>query len=57
MEYSKAEQWRGVSAFAIEKSVLTSVPFVTNFNTGSGYSFFKEGEQISKLDWNNRRIL
>lgn len=56
MEYSKAEQWRGVSAFAIEKSVLTSVPFVTNFNTGSGYSFFKEGEQISKLDWNNRSI-
>lgn len=56
MEYSKAEQWRGVSAFAVEKSVLTETPFITNFNTGSGYSFFKNGELISKLDWNNRSI-
>lgn len=56
IEYSSDEQWRGVSTFVIEKSVLTSTPFVTNFNTGSGYSFFKNGEQISKLDWNNRSI-
>ena len=29
---------------------------MTNFNTGSGYSFFRRGEQISKMDWNNRSV-
>lgn len=54
--YASDTQWHGVSTYAIEKSAITSLPFVTNFNTGSGYSFFKNGEQISTLDWNNRSI-
>lgn len=56
IKYASAEQWHGVSTYVTEKSAITSLPFVTNFNTGSGYSFFKDGEQISKLDWNNRSI-
>lgn len=56
IEYSSSEQWRGVSTYVIEKSAVTSLPFVTNFNTGSGYSFFRDGQQISKLDWNNRSV-
>lgn len=56
VSYSSDEQWRGVSTYVTEKTAVTSLPFVTNFNPGSGYSFFKEGEQISKLDWNNRSI-
>lgn len=56
ISYSSPEQWRGISTYVIEKSAVTSLPFATNFCTGNGYSFFKEGTQISKLDWNNRSI-
>ena len=43
ISYSSPEQWRGVSTYAIEKTAISSLPFVTNFNTGSGYSFFRQG--------------
>ncbi len=56
VNYSFAKQWRGISTYVLEKSALTTLPFVTNFNTGSGYSFFKNGEEISQLDWNNRSV-
>lgn len=56
VDYSKDTQWRGVSTYAVEKSAITKLPFTTNYNMGSGYSFFKNGEQISLLDWNNRSI-
>lgn len=49
-------QWRGVSSYAVEKSAITELPFSTYYNMGNGYSFFKDGEQISLLDWNNRSI-
>lgn len=54
--YSSNVQWRGISTYAVERSAITGLPFITNFNMGNGYSFFKNGEQISKLDWNNRSI-
>lgn len=56
VEYTSADQWHGVATYVVEKSAITELPFITNFNTGSGYSFYKEGEQISTLDWNNRSI-
>ena len=49
-------QWKGISSYIVERTPLTSLPFVTNFSTGNGYSFFKNGSQISLLDWNNRSI-
>lgn len=48
--------WRGISAYVVERTAVTSLPFVTNFSTGNGYGFYKKGEQISMLDWNNRSI-
>ena len=39
IQYSSEEQWRGISTYAVEKSALTTLPFVTNFSTGNGYSF------------------
>ncbi len=39
-----------------ERTAITGLPFVTNFSVGNGYGFYKEGEQISLLDWNNRSI-
>ncbi len=51
-----ALQWQGISTFVAERTAVTSLPFVTNFSTGNGYSFFKEGYQISLWDWNNRSL-
>ena len=48
--------WRGVSTYVVERTALTTFPFVTNFSTGNGYGFYKNGELISMLDWNNRSI-
>src|SRR5699024_9508691 len=48
--------WPGLSRYVVEKSPLTSLPFTTNFNLGNGYNFFKDGEKISELDWNNRSL-
>ena len=56
VNYSSDTQWRGVSTYAMEKSAITKLPFTTYYNMGSGYSFFKDGVQISTLDWNNRSI-
>ncbi|MDE7339092.1 MAG: discoidin domain-containing protein [Lachnospiraceae bacterium] len=49
-------EWRGVSSYIVERTAVTSLPFVTNFSTGNGYGFYKNGQMISMLDWNNRSI-
>lgn len=48
--------WRGISTYAVEKTVVNSLPFNTNFNIGNGYNFFINGEKVSELDWNNRSM-
>lgn len=48
--------WHGISTYAIEKTVVNSAPFITNFSLGNGYSFFINGENISAADWNNRSM-
>ncbi len=52
--YFTKTQWRGLSMFVVKKSAITALPFVTNFNTGAGDNFFKDGNLISQMDWNNR---
>ena len=55
--YEDDEKWTGVSNSRSRAVAVTSLPFVTNFNNGSGYSFFREGKaRISKMDWNNRSV-
>lgn len=49
--------WRGVSTYVVEKSVVHTLPFITNFNLGHGYNFFIEGEKVSETDWNNRSLV
>lgn len=53
---SENTRWKGISSYAVERTAITALPFITNFNTGNGYSFFIKGEQASKLDWNNRSL-
>lgn len=54
--YSSPEAWRGVSRYVVERSAVTATPFVTNFSLGNGASFFRQGQEVSKLDWNNRSL-
>lgn len=49
-------QWRGISTYKVENTVINSLPFKTNFNIGNGYNFFVEGTLASNLDWNNRSM-
>ncbi len=49
-------QWRGVSTYVVERTAVTELPFVTNFCMGNGYGFYKNGQLISMLDWNNRSV-
>ena len=56
VEASGDTDWRGVSTYVVERTALTTLPFVTNFSTGNGYGFYKNGELISMLDWNNRSL-
>ena len=53
---AKGTEWRGISTYAIEKSVVNTLPFTTNFNMGNGYNFFINGEKVSERDWNNRSL-
>jgi endo-beta-N-acetylglucosaminidase D/PKD repeat protein len=49
-------EFRGISTYAVEKTVVNSLPFNTNFNMGNGYNFFIDGQKISSRDWNNRSL-
>ncbi|MGL5066724.1 MAG: endo-beta-N-acetylglucosaminidase [Sarcina sp.] len=53
---STGTQWRGISTYKTENTVINSLPFNTNFNIGNGYNFFIDGKLVSKLDWNNRSM-
>ncbi|EOH8748510.1 hypothetical protein ACMDXZ_000915 [Enterococcus faecalis] len=50
---NNAAHWDGVADFIAEKSSIQSVPFVTNFNTGHGLSFYTEGQAVSTREWSN----
>ncbi len=49
-------KWAGISTWAVEKTVVNTVPFITNFSMGNGYNFFIDGEKVSLKDWNNRSL-
>lgn len=49
-------KWRGISTYSMEQTAVTSLPFVTNFSLGHGYSYFINGEKVSVMDWNNRSM-
>ena len=44
-------KWKGVSTYVTERTAITKLPFVTNFSTGNGYGFYKNGEQISPVSY------
>lgn len=49
-----ASGWPGLSKYYIEKSVINSWPFITNFNTGQGTNgFWINGTLLSTKPWHN----
>ncbi len=49
--------WPGLSKYYIEKSVINSWPFITDFNTGHGTNgFWLNGNRVSARQWHNQSI-
>lgn len=48
--------WPGISRHFTEKTTIQSLPFTTNFNTGSGEFFAIDGEKSSEQEWHNRSL-
>ena len=49
-------QFRGMSAFISERSVVGGSTFYTNFNTGHGMQYFVDGEVSNDNQWANINI-
>lgn len=43
--------WPGMSGCILERSVISSMPFVTNFSVGDGKYRFVNGEKQAEQDW------
>lgn len=48
--------WDGVAHSIVEKSAISSLPLVTNFNIGVGSAFAIEGRRAGRRPWNNAGI-
>lgn len=53
---STKESWQGISRYYVEKTPVTSFPFLTNFNVGNGDAFFLDGAKVQEGTFNNRSI-
>lgn len=56
VDTSVNESWTGLSKYVLEKSAINGDEFKTNFNLGNGYNYFKDGQKISEMDWNDRSL-
>ena len=48
--------WKGMAHYVPAYTPVTSVPFVTCFNTGQGESFHVQGQEMASFEWNNRSL-
>lgn len=48
--------WKGMAHYVPATTPITSVPFITTFNTGQGHSYHVEGQLMGDFDWNNRSL-
>ena len=53
---STGDAWKGMAHYVPETTPITSVPFVTTFNTGQGHLFAMDGVITGVHDWNNRSL-
>lgn len=48
--------WSGIAHYINDQSAVTSIPFITHFNTGNGKQFAVHGEVVRDKEWNNRSL-
>jgi len=46
-------QWKGIANYIPATSPISTLPFVTNFNTGQGSLYAIDGSSLSASPWNN----
>lgn len=49
--------WKGISNYIVEKSPVTSLPFITKFSMGNGKFFKIDGKTVSNDEWNHRGMM
>ena len=49
-------QWGGVANYISERSVVDGSVFYTNFNTGHGMQYFKDGAVSNDEEWTNMNV-
>ncbi|MBT2289017.1 discoidin domain-containing protein [Paenibacillus albidus] len=50
------QAWKGIANDVVESSPVNELPFITNFNTGSGQKYYVQGKQVRDKGWNNRSL-
>ncbi|OZQ69311.1 endo-beta-N-acetylglucosaminidase [Paenibacillus sp. VTT E-133280] len=50
------QAWKGIADNVVESSPVNKLPFITNFNTGSGQKYYVRGQQVRDKGWNNRSL-
>ncbi|WP_235207932.1 endo-beta-N-acetylglucosaminidase [Saccharicrinis fermentans] len=48
-----SHNWKGVAYYVPAKTAVTKKPFVTNFCTGHGEKYFRNGEDVTSVHWRN----
>ncbi|WVV21934.1 hypothetical protein V2144_07815 [Erysipelothrix piscisicarius] len=51
-----SQNWKGMSRYVVDKSVITGTEFQTSFNSGHGRKWFADGVLAREGAWHNRAI-
>ncbi|WP_341281925.1 hypothetical protein [Paenibacillus sp. FSL H8-0537] len=54
--YADNRYWPGIASVIAERSVIGSTNFYTNFNTGHGLSYYKDGAVSNNSEWSNMSL-
>ncbi|WP_185154128.1 hypothetical protein [Fulvivirga sp. M361] len=49
----RSKEWKGFARYFPARSVLSELPFVTNFNYGLGRFYNEKGKRLSDAEWHN----
>ena len=53
---STQTNFKGISRYVVEKSVIGGTVFATDFNTGHGMNYYQNGEVIRDTEWSNLNL-
>ena len=53
---STQTNFKGISRYVVEKSVIGGTVFATDFNTGHGMNYYQNGEVVRDTEWSNLNL-